>query len=215
MIRQTLYGCLLAPLLIIGQVCELPAGSQGNQLILSVNNEGRNNIKDVLVKIVEIPDWLECGNDEVLISGTEPGEKQDVIFILDVQEGAADLHGLLTLSINDKTGKILATRKYSLLTVLTDDEDPIPAYPNPANPEVNIPFNMRESGEVRIDIYNTLGQRVIALVDEEKSTGHWQVTWNGRDGSGRMVSTGMYIIRLQTRIKGRIQHHTSKILLSK
>lgn len=48
-------------------------------------------------------------------------------------------------------------------------------YPNPFNPETVIEYDLKRSGNVELHIYNSLGQRVRTLVDEEKSEGFYRV----------------------------------------
>lgn len=71
-------------------------------------------------------------------------------------------------------------------------------YPNPFNPETHIAFDLPVSGSVRLSVYNVLGQQVATLADGEFAAGHHEVSWNGMDQSGRMVSSGIYFYRLET-----------------
>ena len=64
-------------------------------------------------------------------------------------------------------------------------------YPNPFNPSSNIRFGLPESGEVRLDVYNMLGQRVATLVNQKMQAGWHSVTF---DASG--LSSGTYIYRI-------------------
>ena len=53
--------------------------------------------------------------------------------------------------------------------------------------------------QIRLDIYDILGQRVRTLVDDEQQVaGFYSVNWRGIDDRGRMVATGMYFYRLST-----------------
>ena len=69
-------------------------------------------------------------------------------------------------------------------------------YPNPFNPVTTITFSLRESAHTTLTVYNMMGQQVSMLIDEIKEPGYYTVEWNGRDDSGRDVSTGIYIYRL-------------------
>ena len=66
-------------------------------------------------------------------------------------------------------------------------------YPNPFNPSTNIKFNLPEAGNVRLDIFNILGENVTTLIDEEMSAGTHNVIFD----AGNLPS-GIYIYRLQT-----------------
>lgn len=79
-----------------------------------------------------------------------------------------------------------------------DDELPQEAilnqnYPNPFNPTTNIEFGLPEAGNVQLEIYDLLGQKVAILIDHQQNAGWHQITF---DGTG--LSSGVYIYRLQT-----------------
>jgi hypothetical protein len=79
-------------------------------------------------------------------------------------------------------------------------------YPNPFNPATAISFSLPKASDVRIEIYNVLGQCVEVLADGTYNAGHHTVRW---DASGR--SSGVYFYRLVT--EGFVQ--TKKMLLLK
>ena len=66
-------------------------------------------------------------------------------------------------------------------------------YPNPFNPNTNIEFNLPQSYQVNLSVYNMLGQRVATLVDNMKSSGSHSVEWRAGE-----FSSGTYIYRLKT-----------------
>ena len=74
-------------------------------------------------------------------------------------------------------------------------------YPNPFNPGTSIKYTTRQTGRVKLSIYNLLGQKVVDLVDQIQSAGNYQVTWDGRDKRGLNVTSGIYVYRLD--VKGR------------
>ncbi|HXV14377.1 MAG TPA: T9SS type A sorting domain-containing protein, partial [Candidatus Krumholzibacteria bacterium] len=70
-------------------------------------------------------------------------------------------------------------------------------YPNPFNPQTTIGFSLKERGRVRIDVFNVAGEHVRTLLDETRAAGaHTDVRWDGKDGSGRSVASGVYFCRL-------------------
>jgi len=70
-------------------------------------------------------------------------------------------------------------------------------YPNPFNPATNFQFSLSKSVHVKIDIFNIVGQKVRTLVDEEMGPGVYVADWDGRDGNGNFVSSGIYFYRMQ------------------
>jgi len=84
-------------------------------------------------------------------------------------------------------------------------------YPNPFNPTTNLSYGLPRDSEVRIDIFNVLGQRVLTLVDEFQTAGFKTVSWDGRDSAGGKVSTGVYFYT----IEAGNYHDSKKMLLIK
>lgn len=72
-----------------------------------------------------------------------------------------------------------------------------PAYPNPANPTVTIPFELATDGNVTLAIYDVAGRRVRTLVDEWTQSGTHLATWDGTGDGGERVASGVYFYRLQ------------------
>ena len=70
-------------------------------------------------------------------------------------------------------------------------------YPNPFNSGTLIRFSLPRGEGVDLSIYNLSGQKVDALVDGRREAGVYEVSWDGRDGSGRALASGVYLYRLQ------------------
>ena len=73
-----------------------------------------------------------------------------------------------------------------------------PNYPNPFNPSTLIPFHLPTSGEVRLEVFNMMGQRVATVVDGELVGGAHTAQWDGTDAAGRAVGAGVYLYRLSS-----------------
>ena len=84
-------------------------------------------------------------------------------------------------------------------------------YPNPFNPTTTITFNLPHPAQVRLHVYNIMGQKVITLIDRAMEAGIQTVTWDGVNSYGRSVSSGVYLYRLEA---GTF-HETRKMLLLK
>ncbi len=70
-------------------------------------------------------------------------------------------------------------------------------YPNPFNPETKIRYQLSKRSLVSLEIFNIVGQRVRTLVDREQTTGVYELAWDGANDAGRLVSSGVYMYRLQ------------------
>ncbi len=69
-------------------------------------------------------------------------------------------------------------------------------FPNPFNPSTTITFQLPERTQVRLVVYNLLGQEVRTLVQGVRPAGRHRVRWDGRDNQGHRVAAGVYLYRL-------------------
>jgi hypothetical protein len=66
-------------------------------------------------------------------------------------------------------------------------------YPNPFNPSTSIAFTLAQAGEVKLEIYNALGQKVATLVNAKLPAGKHDVIWQAQN-----APTGIYFYKLET-----------------
>jgi len=71
------------------------------------------------------------------------------------------------------------------------------AYPNPFNPETKINFNLAKSANIKMIVYNLLGQKIKTLVSQEMNAGTYSVTWDGKDDFNKQVASGVYLFSFQ------------------
>ena len=64
-------------------------------------------------------------------------------------------------------------------------------YPNPFNAATTIMYNLPDDGDVKLEVYNILGQKIGTLVDGYQSAGHQSVAWDAND-----YSSGIYFYKL-------------------
>ena len=69
-------------------------------------------------------------------------------------------------------------------------------YPNPFNPSTIIPYQLAATAQVRLEVFNALGQRMAVLVDGEQAAGTYQAQWDATDVAGRAAAAGVYLYRL-------------------
>ena len=70
-------------------------------------------------------------------------------------------------------------------------------YPNPFSDRTWFHYSLSERSEVKLIVYNSLGQMVKQLVDAIQEAGSYSNSWDGTDQEGRRVSRGLYFCRLQ------------------
>ncbi len=71
-------------------------------------------------------------------------------------------------------------------------------FPNPFNPETVISFSLDKPGDVTLSVYDILGRTVTTLYRGYLPTGQHQFRWNGADGNGQGVASGVYFYRLSS-----------------
>jgi hypothetical protein len=120
-----------------------------------------------------------------------------------VPEVGMNINSTVTVTSNDAMNPATSIAVH-LNTVANDDHSQIPVvtsldgnYPNPFNPTTTIRFATKQSGKVQIGVYNTKGQLVRSLVSADLKAGYHTVSWNGLDDSGKKVSSGLYLYRMQ------------------
>ncbi|MCK5816890.1 MAG: T9SS type A sorting domain-containing protein [Candidatus Marinimicrobia bacterium] len=79
-------------------------------------------------------------------------------------------------------------------------------YPNPFNPITTIGYQLSEFGQVELMVYNTLGQKVRTLVDQQQSAGAYSLTFNASN-----LPSGVYFYRLN--IAGKFTRVNKMLLL--
>lgn len=65
-------------------------------------------------------------------------------------------------------------------------------YPNPFNPTTTIRYSLSEPGRVTLSIFNVMGQKVDTIIDESKTSGAYQITWDARN-----FASGVYYYQLK------------------
>lgn len=70
--------------------------------------------------------------------------------------------------------------------------------PNPFNPSTSIQFTLGRRGSARLEVYDARGARVRTLWSGVAAAGAHVRVWDGRDGDGNGVASGIYIARLVT-----------------
>jgi hypothetical protein len=118
-------------------------------------------------------------NDILLPFDKSIGNQPDNFSYILVQN---DLSGIFDLQDDD---------------VLTDYS--LSSYPVPFNSTSVISFAIKKQELVKIKIFNSLGKEITTLLEEEISPGNHKINWEAQDQFGNPLSSGVYLICLQTK----------------
>ncbi|UCF05046.1 MAG: T9SS type A sorting domain-containing protein [bacterium] len=72
-------------------------------------------------------------------------------------------------------------------------EDP---YPNPFNATIVLEFHLPRDGVIQLRVYDSAGTCIRTLMDDYCRAGMYRRTWNGRNDSDKIVSSGVYFCKL-------------------
>jgi hypothetical protein len=151
---------------------------------------------DQATTVFNVPIPQESGTAESFtITGLTPGQEYYVAI------KTLDNYGNLSDLSNIAQGEA----KLEIIADVDDDDRELPGdfslsqnYPNPFNPATTIEYSLPTRSQVRLVVYNVQGRRIITLVDETQPPGRYQETWDGIDGGGSRVASGIYFYRLET-----------------
>ncbi|MXX41079.1 MAG: T9SS type A sorting domain-containing protein, partial [Gemmatimonadetes bacterium] len=151
------------------------------------------------------PTLGDIGEPEALI--LSPGAPQlSTLYLRMLTMGTFRMPPLASSIIDERGSDLIAEWIASLdaPTALTAAKETTPAtftltqnYPNPFNAATTIEFQLAASSAVKLDIYDSIGQKVRTLVARHLAAGHYRTQWNGRDDAGRTVASGAYFYRLR------------------
>ena len=127
----------------------------------------------------------------------QPADTQEVVVAIYMARGSNNLN-----SVSELKNKAQFLKDYYLNSILTSIENNVienvkhfslaQNYPNPFNPITKIKYSIPKSSQVKLKIFNTLGQEIEILVSEEKSVGTYEITWYASN-----LPSGVYFYRLQ------------------
>lgn len=103
---------------------------------------------------------------------------------------------VLAGSNNQRFGNVEVSKSNETAPELPVDYQLSQNFPNPFNPTTTIRFSVPEASDVRISIYNMLGQEVRTLFAGAMDRGTKAVAWDGKDNNGLSLTSGSYIYRM-------------------
>ena len=134
------------------------------------------------------------------------GHYRTLSFDFDAMGQPEGVHSALaTIDSNDPANPVMNLQaQMTVGTVITDISDGLPqafgllgAVPNPFNPMTTVRFNLPAGQYTELAVYDVRGHLVQTLLAGQRPAGLNEVRWDGRDLSGRAVSSGTYFARLK------------------
>ena len=152
--------------------------NQGNFGYLLIANDQPDKLRIVL--------WDKNDGNKIIYDNLNPQSIQ----------GAIVMHNRIILTKDGEEDLLTAPVEFAL------EQN----YPNPFNPNTTIKYSIPEAGNVELKVYDILGNKVVTLVNEEKSPGKYIAEFNAST-----LASGVYVYTL--RAKDFIQ--TKKLILMK
>jgi hypothetical protein len=186
-------------------------GKDGLQV--AYNTEYLHN--ELCVQISRGPRWL---SSDIYSGILQPEANQIIDLTFDSNNMEPGIYSAnIKITSNDPEEEIVEIPvSFTVLQTSNSEEIPLLAkvmgnYPNPFNPTTKIVFQINTPADVKIDIFNTKGQRIKTYPSTSYAKGENSVVWNGQDDNGNQVGSGIYFYR----IRAGNWHKTQKMLLLK
>ena len=168
-------------------VTELPGGDVGEYYEQTVEARGGSTPYAFILDDGDLPDGLALNESTGVISGmpTANGEYSFIIQVTDSSPSPMTDDQNYTIVIGGTTG-------------IDDDNPNVPSdfallgnYPNPFNASTLIKFRLVDPGDVTLEIFNLMGQKIETIHNGFLTSGEHELSWNGDN-----VPSGVYFYRL-------------------
>ena len=157
------------------------------------------NSADVYFKVIEPGKarviMFSMQGDRIMTATDDVASILDISFGADAKEITASVSNLILAGSN---GVSIPCEKDATFEIdMMPETTSLKAnYPNPFNPSTTIPFDIAQSGNVVLNIYDMSGSLVKTLVSGYKEADSYEVVWNGLNNDGQQVASGQYILKM-------------------
>ena len=164
-----------------------------------VNNDGQVNVLDLVRVAEQFGENVAASPSQVDLIESDVSTEA----IIAVQRSLRVLE-----AVSEKSNAVQRTIQFLRIWLERANQNVtktklLPNYPNPFNPETWIPYQLAESGDVSVKIYDIGGHLVRTLSVGFKPVGYYltqerAVHWDGRNEAGEPVSSGVYFLKFVT-----------------
>ncbi len=147
----------------------------------------------------ESVDWGVGWSDPEIISGPMELDEYEPFLLYNESLGDMILHCVYRRKLQEGNRDLYYIRSQEFTEIRGETGTLLPenlilrTYPNPFNSTVTIDYKNQEGGDIEIEIYNLLGQRINSFTTEGAKEG--RIVWDARNALGNRVSSGIYFAR--------------------
>lgn len=107
-------------------------------------------------------------------------------------------NGKLTPNCNNG-GNMFAKNNYTDISTTNSisNATTLSIFPKPVSNTTTIYFSLSQSQKVSLKIFDVNGRLVTTLANEEMQAGVHEIKWNANNASGKPVSSGLYLLRIE------------------
>ncbi len=171
-------------------IIEWKTESEVNNLGFNLHrSQDKNNYEKINKKLIKGAGTSSTANlysftDKDVVPGKTYNYKLEDISTA----GKSKIHKTITITVQSIKNE----------TMIIDDFQLFPAYPNPCNPSSTIQYNIPTECNVNINIYNLKGDLIKNLENTVKHPGQHKIIWNGKNNQNHQVGNGVYFFQLST-----------------
>jgi FlgD Ig-like domain len=221
--EETAYGWYLWGAPIIGRVdgevsSDVIIGDRGGEMW------SWNNISQV------IPGWPKTGDTYInftpAMGDLDEDGSAEIVFLSQTSLFVVDINNTLNSGTRhwpmhgyDPQRTACLDCPQDILTAVGDEPDRITRLsfaapmPNPSPGNTVFSYSLPERAQVKLEIYDVKGRRVVTVLKAEQGLGPQTISWDGRDREGHSVAGGTYFARLQVNGPRLNQELTRKMII--
>ncbi len=170
----------------------VPFASTGNKIELTIANSQPQMIANIRVGVSKLPNWLHISPEDQTVQSLKGQGERTATFTFSVDRTApVKKETTISLEAIGASGQKW-TKNINIIVDVPKQFELMQNFPNPFNPTTTIWYNLPHDAKVILKVYNTLGQQVKMLVDEQQEEGGQSVKFNAAS-----LSSGVYFYRLQ------------------
>ena len=178
-------------------------GQLGNMVMGQVTSNNEINMQSTVVSVLDLNGQVvseQTINYDQNFSLTGLNQNQEYILLASHSE-----YGTVEKEFSLSSMVHVEAIEFDLSQMSTDnDQSQFPGrfslsqnFPNPFNPTTEIKYELPAESLVNITIYDVMGRKINALVNQEQSAGSYSLQWDATNSVGEAVPAGMYIYTIQ------------------